>query len=286
MSNFLYCDECSYRKLGVDQRFYVSLENNAYCHICDKLCRAGQIVYKKVDPTISQEKNPLEGYMEIPIDNIKIGTKIKYITADKTIYTKAFLQRIEKGYIVVTDGKSSWTVQKDSMKIFVKIEILKSEEQIKQLEAKIQSLTLEKENLVQSKKSEENSVKTLENKRKFITELNSEVPQEVLDIVDDFGFFDMISLFRSVFKFDTDIKNLDSFVNSLSVHIGKSTQVSYVSHTVKITTTEKTRVATLYLCYEIHLGTVYELMKQYFKTNIVTVFPIDGENPVTVTQIK
>lgn len=123
--------------------------------------RLGDDNYKKTGKSIQQALSPneikekLQEYVQIDdLDDVPINSHIRYFTVDKKSGKKqfrlgGFLTKNEKEYIVLSNGKLSWSVQKDSSIFFKKMayEELK-QELIEKISNKFEKklISLEKEN--------------------------------------------------------------------------------------------------------------------------------------------
>ena len=115
-------------------------------------------------------KKKLEEYQQVDdIDDVKIGTHLRYFTFNPSTGKKqfrlgGFLSKTDKDYIVMNNGEFSWSVQKDKTVFFKKLSFgeLKDElvEKIsKKYEKKIIELTEENFNL-------KNALKTIKKQLK------------------------------------------------------------------------------------------------------------------------
>ena len=117
--------------------------------------------YKKVGKSIQQELSPdeikekLKEYIQLDtIDETPINSHIRYFTVDKKTNKKqfrlgGFLNKIDNDYIVLSNGKLSWSVQKNNSIFFKKMSYNELKEELidkitHKYEKKI--ITLEKEN--------------------------------------------------------------------------------------------------------------------------------------------
>ena len=72
-------------------------------------------------------KKKLEEYQQVnEIDDIKIGTHLRYFTFNPSTGKKqfrlgGFLSKLDKDYIVMNNGQFSWSVQKDKTVFFKKL---------------------------------------------------------------------------------------------------------------------------------------------------------------------
>ncbi len=127
--------------------------------------------YKKVGKTFQESLSPneikekLENYKRVDdIDNIALNTHIRYFTNDKKTGKKhfrlgGFLTKLDKDYIVLSNGQLSWSVQKNSSIFFAKISNNISPKEIEKYDEKIQSLIEENKRLKDTLKQVKNSVK-------------------------------------------------------------------------------------------------------------------------------
>jgi hypothetical protein len=123
--------------------------------------RLGDDNYKKTGKSIQQALSPneikekLQEYVQVDeLDDVPINSHIRYFTVDKKSGKKqfrlgGFLTKNEKDYIVLSNGKLSWSVQKNSSIFFKKMayEELK-QELIEKISNKFEKkiISLEKEN--------------------------------------------------------------------------------------------------------------------------------------------
>ncbi len=127
--------------------------------------------YKKVGKTFQESLSPneikekLENYKRVDnIDDIQLNTHIRYFTNDKKTGKKhfrlgGFLTKLDKDYIVLSNGQLSWSVQKNSSIFFAKISNNISPKEIEKYDEKIQSLIEENKRLKDTLKQVKNSVK-------------------------------------------------------------------------------------------------------------------------------
>ena len=72
-------------------------------------------------------KKKLEEYQQVDeIDDVKIGTHLRYFTFNPSTGKKqfrlgGFLSKLDKDYIVMNNGQFSWSVQKDKTVFFKKL---------------------------------------------------------------------------------------------------------------------------------------------------------------------
>ncbi len=121
--------------------------------------------YKKVGKSFQESLSPneikekLQDYKRVDnIDDIQLNTHIRYFTNDKKTGKKhfrlgGFLTKIDKEYVVLSNGQLSWSVQKNTSIFFAKNLINN------QYDEKIQSLIEENKRLKDTLKQVKNSVK-------------------------------------------------------------------------------------------------------------------------------
>lgn len=124
--------------------------------------------YKKVGKTFQESLSPneikekLEDYTRVnDIDLVPLNTHIRYFTEDKKTGKKhfrlgGFLTKLDKDYIVLSNGQLSWSVQKKTSIFFAKNS---SNNQNEKYDEKIQSLIEENKRLKDTLKQVKNSVK-------------------------------------------------------------------------------------------------------------------------------
>jgi hypothetical protein len=99
-------------------------------------------------------KKKLEEYQQVDeIDDVKIGTHLRYFTFNPSTGKKqfrlgGFLSKLDKDYIVMNNGQLSWSVQKDKTVFFKKVSFGDLKEELiekisKKYEKKIIELTEE-----------------------------------------------------------------------------------------------------------------------------------------------
>lgn len=99
-------------------------------------------------------KKKLEEYQQVDdIDDVKIGTHLRYFTFNPSTGKKqfrlgGFLSKLDKDYIVMNNGEFSWSVQKDKTVFFKKLNFGDLKEELiekisKKYEKKIIELTEE-----------------------------------------------------------------------------------------------------------------------------------------------
>ena len=99
-------------------------------------------------------KKKLEEYQQVDdIDDVKIGTHLRYFTFNPSTGKKqfrlgGFLSKTDKDYIVMNNGEFSWSVQKDKTVFFKKLNFGDLKEELiekisKKYEKKIIELTEE-----------------------------------------------------------------------------------------------------------------------------------------------
>jgi hypothetical protein len=128
--------------------------------------------YKKVGKTFQESLSPneikekLENYKRVDeIEGIPLNTHIRYFTNDKKTGKKhfrlgGFLTKLDKEYIVLSNGKLSWSVQKNNSIFFAKISNNTiSPKEIEKYDEKIQNLIEENKRLKDTLKQVKNSVK-------------------------------------------------------------------------------------------------------------------------------
>ncbi len=125
--------------------------------------------YKKVGKTFQESLSPneikekLENYKRVDdIDNIALNTHIRYFTNDKKTGKKhfrlgGFLTKLDKDYIVLSNGKLSWSVQNNTSIYFAKTS--SNQNIVEKYDEKIQSLIEENKRLKDTLKQVKNSVK-------------------------------------------------------------------------------------------------------------------------------
>ena len=138
--------------------------------------RLGNDNYKKEGKSIQQTLSPneikekLQEYIQIDtIDDVSLNTHIRYFTVDKKSGKKqfrlgGFLTKNENEYVVLSNGKVSWSVQKNNSLFFKKMSYndLKQEliEKISnKFEKKIVSLEKENESLKNTLKDIKRTIK-------------------------------------------------------------------------------------------------------------------------------
>lgn len=117
--------------------------------------------YKKNGKSLQQTLSPdeikekLQEYVQIDsIDDASLNNHIRYFTIDKKSGKKqfrlgGFLTKIDKDYVVLSNGKLSWSVQKNNSVFFKKMSYNElKEELIEKISNKFEKKinTLEKEN--------------------------------------------------------------------------------------------------------------------------------------------
>ena len=115
-------------------------------------------------------KKKLEEYQQVnEIDDVKIGTHLRYFTFNPSTGKKqfrlgGFLSKLDKDYIVMNNGQFSWSVQKDKTVFFKKLSFGDLKEELiekisKKYEKKIIELSEENVKL-------KNALKTIKKKLK------------------------------------------------------------------------------------------------------------------------
>lgn len=116
--------------------------------------------YKKTGKSLQQTLSPneikekLQEYVQIEdIDEASLNSHIRYFTIDKNgkkqFRLGGFLTKIDKDYIVLSNGKLSWSVQKNNSIFFKKMSYDElKEELIEKISNKFEKkiISLEKEN--------------------------------------------------------------------------------------------------------------------------------------------
>jgi chaperonin cofactor prefoldin len=117
--------------------------------------------YKKTGKSLQQTLSPdeikdkLQEYVQlVSIDDAQINNHIRYFTIDKKTGKKqfrlgGFLTKIDKDYVVLSNGRLSWSVQKNNSIFFKKMSYNElKEELIEKISNKFEKKinTLEKEN--------------------------------------------------------------------------------------------------------------------------------------------
>jgi hypothetical protein len=127
--------------------------------------------YKKVGKTFQESLSPneikekLENYKRVDdIELVPLNTHIRYFTNDKKTGKKhfrlgGFLTKLDKDYIVLSNGQLSWSVQKNTSIFFAKLSNTVSSKDIEKYDEKIQSLIEENKRLKDTLKQVKNSVK-------------------------------------------------------------------------------------------------------------------------------
>jgi hypothetical protein len=151
------------------------------------------------------------------------------------------------------------------------------DEQIKKLEAQLEALQKEKAELNQELAVNQS---LFDKANKVCQMKNKDLPQKILDIVDEYKLFDLVSLFRATFGFDVNVEYLNRFQKTISSI--KCETNTPIEHTVKIVTVAKSEFKSACLYHEIHLAEIYSSMKSYVAANDVAVFPIDSANPIVI----
>ncbi len=117
--------------------------------------------YKKVGKTFQESLSPneikekLENYKRVEdISSVPLNTHIRYFTNDKKTGKKhfrlgGFLTKIDKDYVVLSNGKLSWSVQNNTSIYFAKSSV----------NDQIQSLMEENKRLKDTLKQVKNSIK-------------------------------------------------------------------------------------------------------------------------------
>jgi hypothetical protein len=245
------------------------------------------------DESAKQESKKLvdlQNFVEVNVSEIKIGQHIKYIQKGEDLSDEVRVISISETKIEVITAvnpviKFGWFVGVSDTKFYAKQSDVKekteiSAQKIAELEAKIELLEKEKADADAKLQTLTAAQDALDKANQLCVLKNKDLPQEILDIVDEYKLFDLISLFRAMYKFDTDIEHLNKFQKILTSI--KSEDKVPVEHDIRIMTIIRSETKPTYLYHEIHLVEVYALMKKYFAANTVTIFPIDTTNPVVI----
>ncbi len=125
-------------------------------------------IQKEMSPDEIKEK--LQEYKPVDnIDNVPLNSHIRYFTVDKQTGKKqfrlgGFLTKNEDKYIVLSNGKLSWSVQKDSSILFQKMNMTDIKDEIvnkiaNKYEKKIKELMSENEKLKDTLKEVKRMIK-------------------------------------------------------------------------------------------------------------------------------
>jgi hypothetical protein len=252
----------------------------------------GTSFFVKEQPVESETDTEVpHGYVKATIPGISIGTFVKYKGKGMIRFASGVLHTIRKDFVLFTnkDGNQGWPVQIEGTRFFVKAPVedksaeLRDENaayktKIAELEAKLVTMLAEKDAVdAQLKISRESNTKL----RKLSQIKNKGLPQEVLNIVDEYGLFDLVSLFRAIYKHDVDHVHLNSFAALLNTTWREFT--TPVTHTIDISTTSKIKNQTTHLYHETRLADIHNSMKGYFAQNEVSTFSIDSTKPIVIT---
>jgi hypothetical protein len=213
---------------------------------------------------------------------LEIGTHIKHVNKEQNKITKGFLISVSEKCVKVgiTTHTSFMTAQIDidDGTFFIKKTTQRTNEQVQvaDLEAKLAALQKEKDNV-------ESRLKIFQSSYEKMCKLfQRDLPKDVIAIVDKYKYFDLVSLFRAIYKHDINIPNLNAFASTVEP---QRETVIFVEHSFNVVTTLRTQSQTLGLYHEMHLVYVYEQMKAYFEKNEVPMFAIDPANPVNVIDV-
>lgn len=115
--------------------------------------KKGKSLQQSLSPNEIKEK--LQEYVQLDnIDDVQLNSHIRYFTIDKKTGKKqfrlgGFLTKIDKDYVVLSNGRLSWSVQKNNSIFFKKMSYNElKEELIEKISNKFEKkiINLEKEN--------------------------------------------------------------------------------------------------------------------------------------------
>jgi hypothetical protein len=115
-------------------------------------------------------KKKLEEYQQVDnIDDVKLNTHIRYFTFNPTNGKKqfrlgGFLTKIDEKYVVLSNGKLTWSVQKKNTVFFMKVSFSELKQEIiektsKKYENEISKLKIENEHLKNTLKKLKREIK-------------------------------------------------------------------------------------------------------------------------------
>jgi predicted AlkP superfamily phosphohydrolase/phosphomutase len=227
-----------------------------------------------------------DGFRKINASELKAGDLVKYIVGSGEPRYGHVIQNVGDVVYIHTNSTVDY-FSGESTTFFVKDfgRVEKSEIKIEKRDELVANMKAELETLRKEKAETDAQLVVFKEKLNKRCELfakkNKDVPQEVLDIVDDWGFFNLISMSRVIFKGDIDVDHLNKFIADSNIKdmIEKDAPVKY---TIKFSMTRKCFVSTVKLFHEIHLKQVYDLFKDYFQINNTMVFPINNESVLQI----
>jgi hypothetical protein len=311
----IYCELC----VKENPKDYTPLIYHRYtCKKCDRLIHSLKGIGYKLIP-----KTPIpKGYRMVDASELKAGNFVKCMSKDREILsgrihcivngTEFSIEDGGRFFIVYSYGTTFYVkehtadpdteliaphILRDETVDFLELELetlrhKKDETEVELKKEKAESATLKvKLDLLQKEKDEADAnlkllQEKLDKKRKLFLKNAKDVPQEILNIADDWGFFDLISMFRAVFKSDVDIEHLNKFIadSELEDIIEKDAPVKHTAlHTF---TGAALFTSTLRLFHELHLKKVYKLLTNYFQANPKMLFPINESVVICIEEVQ
>jgi hypothetical protein len=125
------------------------------------------------------------------------------------------------------------------------------------------------------------ATESLGNRRNLIQLINEGVPIEIFSIIDDYGYFDIISMYRAIWNRDIDIDRVAKFIsNKVKPYIISNTSVK---HNLPYRANDGKHYILLSLFSERRLKIVYDYMIAYFGQSDRRDYPIDSDFKIEIT---